>query len=108
MWGSLMVRVALCLVIFSTAVVAEEPVGDAEWGGELYAQNCRSCHGMRGQNRALGRSRPLNTLLASEVLDHLLPYLLPHDGRGMQDRIKSSLSEQDISDLAAFIATLPE
>ncbi len=89
-------RLSIVFLCLASAGALADPAPDAEWGQEVYTENCRNCHGPRGQAKALGRSRPLSS------------YQLPHDGHSMQDRIKSSLGEQDIHDVAAYIATLAD
>ncbi len=101
-------RLSIVFLCLASAGALADPAPDAEWGQEVYTENCRNCHGPRGQAKALGRSRPLRELTTEEVVEHLLSYQLPHDGHSMQDRIKSSLGEQDIHDVAAYIATLAD
>lgn len=47
-----LISTTLILVLLGTAVVLAQENGDATRGAALYAENCLSCHGPRGEARA--------------------------------------------------------
>lgn len=101
-----LVRVVVPSVAVLMLSVAPAGAEDAQAGESLYQSTCANCHGREGQRRAMGRSRPIGDMNAAAVRETLLAR---RDGAGrksMQDRIKSSLSNDDIAAVAAYLETL--
>ena len=89
---------AACLMFASAAF--------ADSSAELYARNCKGCHGIDGSKVAMGMTRPLNSLSMDEVKTALDGYKAGTYGgakKGMMERVVKPLSEEDIEALAAHI-----
>ncbi|MEO1023708.1 MAG: c-type cytochrome [Bacteroidota bacterium] len=83
--------------------VSREPVyGDIANGANIYAQNCASCHGEKGE----GISAPAlgNPMTLATATDHFLRYAIAEgrDGTPMV-AFKDSLSDKEIDDVTAFL-----
>jgi len=83
--------------------------GDVEKGKTLFTK-CASCHGPKGERQALGKSAVIAGMPEEEVIKILKEY---KEGKlnkyGMGPLMKgqvANLSDQDIQDLAAYIASL--
>jgi len=92
--------------------------GDAARGGDLYAQNCASCHGANGEGGTgtgvtFSRPRDLpviapalnNTGFLKAATDQMIKATLIHGrpGTPMVSFIDRGLSESDIDDVVAFV-----
>lgn len=111
--ASFLVVVLVVAARMSPSGLAQE-TGDVAWasdpqlverGQTIYRGPCRDCHGRRGELEALGQSRRLADLGAAEVVEALTTLRDAGDLSAMQNRIKSSLTDDDIRALAAYIAT---
>jgi len=77
---------------------------------KLYATKCASCHGPKGERKALGKSAPIGGMAKGEVLEKLKGYkagTLNLYGMGalMKTQV-ASLSDAELEALAAYISTL--
>ncbi len=77
---------------------------------KLYATKCASCHGPKGERKALGKSAPIGGMAKDEVLEKLKGYkagTLNLYGMGalMKTQV-ASLSDAELEALAAYISTL--
>ncbi len=98
---------AFLVVSFAAATfpanAAEDPAFEA--GRPLYAERCESCHGTRGQERAMGRSKPIARLTSEEISAKLRKHQNAAVGSAMKDKMKSGLSSNNIRVLSDYIAT---
>lgn len=82
----------------------------ANSGEMLYKQKCQNCHGNNGQLSALGHSEAITGWEAAKTVAALQGYkegIRNTNGMGAYMKIKmSSFSDQDINELAKYIATL--
>jgi cytochrome c553 len=77
---------------------------------KLFATKCASCHGPKGERKALGKSAPIGGMAKDEVLEKLKGYkagTLNLYGMGalMKTQV-ASLSDAELEALAAYISTL--
>ena len=120
-----MKKIALSLVLLAGLAMANEAnatdanatkaeanataAGNAEKGKALYAK-CVSCHGADGKMKALGKSAPIAGWEPAKTLEALKGYQAgSRNVYGMGGLMKTQvagMSEQDLQDLAAYIATL--
>ncbi|MEF3191347.1 MAG: c-type cytochrome [Campylobacterales bacterium] len=79
-------------------------------GAAIYKSKCASCHGQKGEMKALGKSAPLKGLKAADVEKSLKGYkagTLNKNGMGgVMKGQAAGLSDANIKDLAKFIETL--
>lgn len=89
----------------AAGVAAAQGEGNPERGGELYVQNCAMCHGVDGQGRVGARlehfpgiqiESTLSQTIAEGVSGSVMPAWSQANG--------GPLSEQDIADIASYIA----
>lgn len=95
------VCLATCL-FFATPALAEGPA-------DLYAKNCKGCHGADGSKVAMGMTRPLNSLTLDEVKAALSGYKSGTYGgakKAMMERVVKPLSDADLEALAAHVDSL--
>ncbi len=85
-------------------------VADAARGGELFASNCASCHGVKGE----GREGPAlaNSALLANATDTYLVRTISRGRRGTAmlgfthgSIVRQALSEPDIESIVAFVRT---
>lgn len=78
-------------------------------GATLY-NSCKACHGAQGQMKAMGKSKPLNTLTSDQIATDLKGYKAGKLNRyGFGAAMKphaAKLSDADIDALAKYIPTL--
>ncbi|WP_028576023.1 c-type cytochrome [Desulfomicrobium escambiense] len=95
------VCLAACL-FFAAPALAEGPA-------DLYAKNCKGCHGADGSKVAMGMTRPLNSLTLDEVKAALSGYKSGTYGgakKAMMERVVKPLSDADLEALAAHVDSL--
>lgn len=82
----------------------------ANSGEILYKQKCQNCHGNSGQLSALGHSEAITGWEVAKTVAALQAYkegIRNTNGMGAYMKIKmGSFSDQDINELAKYIATL--
>lgn len=79
--------------------------GDTDQGRELFLANCATCHGLNAQGRAAGPS--LIGVGAAAVDFQVGTGRMPLQNTAPQAPLKPvELTEQDIADLAAYVASL--
>ena len=102
--GSSAIAVVVTILV-ATSAAAEDasPPTQISRGEDLYLERCTDCHGNNGERRALGRSRLLNRLPRTAIVNKLRQYQKAQRIRGMKDKMKSGLVENDIESLAAYI-----
>jgi ubiquinol-cytochrome c reductase cytochrome c subunit len=89
-----------------SSIVGEVAAGDAGSGLEVYARNCASCHGATGAGGVAGAGAwtPRITGYDPETIAQSVrvgPFQMPaFDG--------STVSEEEVGDIAAFLATVEE
>ncbi len=79
---------------------------DLESGKSLYREKCRDCHGSRGQQRALGKSKMLNRLETDSIIAKLREVQEAGNPGTPADVAKSDLGEEEIRSLGIFIQSL--
>lgn len=90
-----------------SAVLAGGPVmadGDAD-AGKQKAATCVGCHGAVGEG--VGENPPLAGLDVARLQSTMQSYKSGENPEPMMGMLMKPLSDQDISDLAAFYASLP-
>lgn len=108
LWGAALAA-GLCVGAggWAAAVeVADLPEGDLAAGGARYAENCVNCHGRTGRGMASFPS--LQGREAAYIADRLLSYRareMVGANSALMFSLSDELSDQQIADLAAFIAT---
>lgn len=105
----------------AVAIVNTEVRGNAQHGGELYAQYCAACHGSRGEGghgTGVTFSRPRDLPVLAPALnnpgflaaasDAMIKTTLMRGRQGtpMQSFLKQGLKERDIDDLVVYVRTL--
>jgi mono/diheme cytochrome c family protein len=90
--------------------------GDAEHGAKLYKRYCSGCHGADGRGDAKTFMPHVSNLTTKDYIEFLpdgFLYTVITEGgaavgkSGFMPSWKSTLSDQDIKDVIAFIRTLP-
>lgn len=82
-----------------------KPTNNISNGKELFAK-CISCHGDKGQNVALGKSKVIKDMTKQEIVNALDGYKEGTYGGVMKGMMKvqvAMLSESDIKDIAEYI-----
>ena len=96
-------------ILCATPALAQEGAGQGDVKrGELLGYTCMGCHGIDGQRNAYPSFRvpKLGGQKAAYLEAALLGYRSGERGHSTMHAQASSLSEQDIRDLAAYFATL--
>lgn len=91
----------LTLMVASTMMMASS-------GADLY-NKCASCHGSMGEKKALGKSKVINEMTKDEIVIALQGYKDGSYGAAMKGLMKgqvSKLTDDDISSLASYIASV--
>ena len=97
---------ALVLGGLATAVGAQEPVGDAANGAKVYAAvGCFTCHGRSGQGGNFNYATPVLAKIQWPV--EALRAFLRIGVNDMPAYSKEVLSDQQVSDIHAFLRSLP-
>ena len=97
---------AALLAPASAACAQDAPAGDAAKGKQLYmADGCFACHGTAGQGGG-GRTGGLRLAQIPMPFAAFLNQLR-HPSNEMPPYVDAVLSDQDASDIYAFIASLP-
>ncbi|WP_430735444.1 c-type cytochrome [Halodesulfovibrio aestuarii] len=103
-----MKKAAVCFAIFSL-LLAGVSLGMAEdTGGKKIYATCVGCHGVNGENMALGVSKPLKGQTADQVLEKLNGYAAGTFGgnkKGVMMSIAKRLKEEDRVKVAEYIST---
>ncbi len=90
--------------------------GDAEHGNQLFQRYCRGCHGPDGRGAGETFMPHIGNLTKKDYIEFLpdgFLYTVITEGgaavgkSGFMPSWKSTLSDQDIKDVIAFIRTLP-
>ncbi len=77
-------------------------------GAELYDKSCKGCHGADGTKVGMGMTKPLKGMPAADSTKALAGYKAGTFGgekKAMMERICKGLTDEQIKDLAAHIAT---
>lgn len=75
---------------------------DVKRGGELYKASCSVCHGPRAEG-GVGPKLAANSVLSNDQV-----FLkIVHEGRHVMPPLKGNVSDQQLSDIRAWIRTLP-
>jgi len=93
------VRVLVLLPAFLVACATDRPAGDATAGEQIYTDNCESCHMVDGTGDSTNGYPSLVDEKPStdETID------LVTNGEGDMPEFGSTLSEQEIMDVAAYV-----
>lgn len=97
----LVVPVTVLFLLPPERAAAQTAAGEA-----IYRERCMTCHGRRGEARALGRSKPLAGLEESVIRDRLAAARAGAAPKTMQDRIKAALTPEEAEALVGFLGTL--
>ena len=98
LWG-LMATATLAL-----PAAAQAPAGDAAKGKELFlSYSCYACHGFSGQNGSGARLVPMKMAPAAFVA-----YVRSPRTRQMPSYSAKVISDQQLTDIRAYIKTLPD
>jgi mono/diheme cytochrome c family protein len=90
--------------------------GDPQHGNQLFQRYCRGCHGPDGRGEGMTFQPHINNLTRKDYIefipDGFLYTVITEGGAavgksGFMPSWKSTLSDQDIKDVIAFIRTLP-
>ncbi len=87
----------------------KQSIGDVAKGETRFFKGCNNCHGDDGRTPALGISRVIAEIDDAQTVKALLTYL-KNDGAGKSSfmvDVAQGLSDEEIDNLSAFIATLP-
>lgn len=87
----------------------KQSIGDVAKGETRFFKGCNNCHGDDGRTPALGISRIIADIDDAQTVKALLTYL-KNDGAGKSSfmvDVAQGLSDEEINNLSAFIATLP-
>lgn len=79
--------------------------------GAALFNKCAACHGVSGEKMALGKSKVINTLTPDQIESALTGYKNGTYGGSMKALMKgqvSSLSDEDIKTIAAYIGAKAE
>jgi mono/diheme cytochrome c family protein len=96
------------LTLFVVSVVQAKPGPDSAASSATFRTKCAMCHGPDGSGSAVGKSMNVPDL-RSQVIQKLPDAQLAQiisDGKGGMPSFKSSLSEDQIHSLAAYIRSL--
>jgi len=94
----------------AAAAPAAAAAGDAEKGKAAFAR-CTSCHGQKAEKKALNASKVIAGWDAAETEKALHGYKDGSYGGAQKGLMKGQvapLSDEDIKNIAAYIATLPK
>lgn len=78
-------------------------------GAEIYAKQCKGCHGADGAVAAMGAARPVKDLSLDEIKAALAGYKNGTYGgqkKAMMEKVMKPLSDEDVANLAAYVAGL--
>ncbi len=90
--------------------------GDPEHGNQLFQRYCRGCHGPDGRGEGMTFMPHIGNLTKKDYIEFLpdgFLYTVITEGgaavgkSGFMPSWKSTLSDQDVKDVIAFIRTLP-
>ncbi|MEF2070818.1 c-type cytochrome [Consotaella aegiceratis] len=98
-------RAALIAVVVA-APIAPAAAQDISAGEQLYRSNCADCHGRSGEQRSLGKSRPIRELDAEEIRKALIERRSLQGQLSMQDRVKAALTNPEVDALADYVSSL--
>ncbi len=94
----------------ATAAKAAPAAGDLVAKGKAVFAKCQSCHGDKAQNKALGKSEVIAGWDAAKTEEALKGYKAgtrnKHGMGGLMKTQVSSLSDEDIKAVAAYISSL--
>ena len=96
------------LTLFVVSIVQAKPGPDSAASRATFRTKCAMCHGPDGSGSAVGKSMNVPDL-RSQVIQKLPDAQLAQiisDGKGGMPSFKSSLSEDQIHSLAAYIRSL--
>lgn len=92
------VLVLLPAFLVACATATDMPAGDATAGATIYADNCETCHGAAGTgDSAAGYPDISGGFDSAETIE------IVTNGEGDMPEFGSTLSEQDIMDVAAYV-----
>jgi len=100
------VAVAVFVLVFLPAAVAQEPdgLGDVDGGREVFANNCAACHGASGGGR--GAAPALIGVYDRHTIDEVESVI--RQGRGGMPAFDAALSDEQIDDVLAYVTQLPD
>ena len=99
----------LLLVLVAGTAYAQEDGGDPERGADLYLENCAMCHGEDGQGRiganlsifpGIDPGAAIRQIVAEGIPGSVMPAWAQSNG--------GPLTEQDISDISAYVTGILE
>ncbi|MBN6069922.1 c-type cytochrome [Aggregatibacter actinomycetemcomitans] len=87
------------------AITAAQAEPDIAHGQKVYNRSCALCHGKQAEKPAMGQSQIINTFTQDQIINALQDR---KSGKieGAGNRAKSTLSEQDMQDVAGYVETL--
>lgn len=96
----------IALVLSTFALMSTVSAQDIEKGKTLYAASCVSCHGEKGEGNATQKAPKLSGQHDWYIVKQLTDAKTGVRKSSVMASYASKLSEQDMKDLAAYIAKL--
>lgn len=105
MWKWIPGTVVLAAALAAGAAAAQSE-GDPQRGGELYVENCAMCHGVDGQGRVGARLENFPGIQIEATLSQTIAQGIPGSVMpGWSQASGGPLSEQEIADIVAYVAS---
>lgn len=98
----------ILLIVCSLYLNATEPNNNIRDGKSIY-KDCVSCHGIKGDNPALGQSAIINQMDEEQIQKALNGYLDESYGGELKTTMKietQKLTDNEIKEVAKYIQTL--
>jgi len=96
-------RYLILATLLPIALLAQDKAGNVDNGRKLYMKDgCYECHGYNGQGGAGARIAPKPLPIAA-----LIKYVR-HPSGAMPPYTAKVASDQDLADIRAFLATIPD
>lgn len=92
------------MTLCALSVQAEDNI---EHGQKVYNRSCMLCHGKQAEKPAMGQSQIISTFKKEQIISSLQDR---KSGKieGGGNRAKSTLSEQDMRDVASYVESLKQ
>ncbi len=81
-------------------------------GDSLYKANCATCHGIKGEKSAIGKSQPIHGMASEKIIQSLQEYgsgskksALPV-AKAIKHKFTTTHTEKEVQEVADYISTL--